>query len=206
MTVIDPNEHDLFVLRQRWAPVINRYEFTLPAENGEPGRPVCFVEQKRFKFKEDIRFFADETKQVEIMRLKARQRFDPAARYDITDAQGATIGELQKVFGTSLLRSTYKLYDPTGAETATATEKSLAVALFRRLVGFIPFVEYVADWVPIPYHFVFKRGDQVLATNHRRAWKLRDTYTIDLSGDPERTLDRRLVLATAVGMDALQAR
>jgi uncharacterized protein YxjI len=80
------------------------------------------------------------------------------------------------------------------------------VALFRRLVGFIPFVEYVADWVPIPYHFVFKRGDQVLATNHRRAWKLRDTYTIDLTGDPGRTLDRRLVLATAVGMDALQAR
>jgi hypothetical protein len=54
MTVVDPNEHDLFVLRQRWAPVINRYEFTLPAQNGEPGRPVCFVEQKRFKFKEDI--------------------------------------------------------------------------------------------------------------------------------------------------------
>ena len=206
MTVVDPNEHDLFVLRQRWAPVINRYEFTLLGSNGTLGQPVCFVEQKRFKFKEDIRFFADDTKQVEIMRLKARQRFDPAARYDITDGQGAKIGELQKVFGASLLRSTYKLYDPSGAETAKATEKSLLVALFRRIVGFIPFVDYVSDWLPIPYHFVFKRGDQVLATNTRRAWKIRDTYTIDLSGDPERTLDRRLVLATAVGMDALQAR
>ena len=30
---------------------------------------------------------------------------------------------------------------------------------------------------------------------------------VDLEpGDPERTLDRRLILATAVGMDALQAR
>jgi hypothetical protein len=27
-----------------------------------------------------------------------------------------------------------------------------------------------------------------------------------MSGDPERTLDRRLLLAIAVGMDALQAR
>jgi uncharacterized protein YxjI len=197
MTPVDPNEHDLFVLSQRWAPVINRYEFTLPTEDGEPVQPVCFVEQKRFKFKEDIRFFADDT---------ARQRFDPAARYDITGAQGVKIGELQKVFGASLLRSTYKLYDPSGEETAKATEKSLLVAVFRRLVGFIPFVEYVADWVPIPYHFVFKRGDQVLAANHRRAWKFRDTDTIDLTGDPGRTLDRRLVLATAVGMDALQAR
>jgi uncharacterized protein YxjI len=203
---VDPNEHDVFLLRQRWAPVINRYEFTLPAPDGTPGQPVCFVEQARFKFKEDIRFFTDDTKQVEVMRLKARQRFDPAARYDITDADGAKIGELQKVFGASLLRSTYRLYDTSGEETAKATEKSLAVALFRRLVGLIPYVDNVANWLPIPYHFVFVRGDRTLATNTRRAWKIRDTYTIDLSGDPERTLDRRLVLATAVGMDALQAR
>jgi uncharacterized protein YxjI len=73
-------------------------------------------------------------------------------------------------------------------------------------VGFIPYIDNVADWLPIPYHFVFVRGDDVLATHTRRAWKIRDTYTIDLSGDPQRTLDRRLVLATAVGMDALQAR
>jgi uncharacterized protein YxjI len=203
---IDPNQHDLFLLRQRWAPVINRYEFTLPAQDGTPGQPVCFAEQKRFKFKEDIRFFTDDTKQVEVMRLKARQRFDPAARYDITDADGGKIGEIQKVFGASLLRSTYRLYDASGAEIAKATEKSLAVALFRRLVGFIPYIDNVADWLPIPYHFVFVRGDDVLATHTRRAWKIRDTYTIDLSGDPQRTLDRRLVLATAVGMDALQAR
>jgi uncharacterized protein YxjI len=203
---IDPNEHDVFLLRQRWAPVINRYEFTLPAADGSPGEPVCFVEQKRFKFKEDIRFFTDDTKQVEVMRLKARQRFDPAARYDITDADGIKIGEIQKVFGASLLRSTYLLYSASGEETAKATEKSLAVALFRRLVGFIPYVDNVADWLPIPYHFVFLRGDRVLGSNTRRAWKIRDTYTIDLSGDADRTLDRRLVLATAVGMDALQAR
>jgi uncharacterized protein YxjI len=203
---IDPNEHDRFLLRQRWAPVINRYEFTLPAPDGTPGEPVCFVEQKRFKFKEDIRFFTDDTKQVEVMRLKARQRFDPAARYDITDAEGGKIGEIQKVFGASLLRSTYRLYDASGEETAKATEKSLVVALFRRLVGFIPYVGDFGDWLPIPYHFVFLRDERVLATNTRRAWKIRDTDTIDLSGDPERTLDRRLVLATAVGMDALQAR
>jgi uncharacterized protein YxjI len=203
---VDPNQHDVFLLRQRWAPVVNRYEFTLPAADGAPGEPVCFVEQKRFKFKEDIRFFADDSKQDEVMRLKARQRFDPAARYDITDPAGGEIGQIQKVFGASLLRSTYRLYDAAGEETAVATEKSLAIALFRRIVGFVPYVDYVSDWLPIPYHFAFLRGDQELGTNTRRAWKLRDTYTIDLSGDPERTLDRRLILAAAVGMDALQAR
>ena len=110
------------------------------------------------------------------------------------------------MFGASLLRSTYTLYDAAGSETAKVTEKSLTVALVRRLIGFVPFIGGFADWLPIPYHFVFKRGEQVLGTHTRQAFKFRDTYTIDFTGDPERTLDRRLVLATAVGLDALQAR
>jgi uncharacterized protein YxjI len=204
--IADPAQHDRFLLQQKWAPMVNRYEFSIPDENGKPGQPVAFVQQKRFKFKEDIRFYADAAKQVEIMRINARQRFDPRARYDITDANGVKIGEIQKVFGESLLRSTYRLYDATGAETAKATEKSMPVAIFRRLVGFLPWIGDVADWLPIPYHFLFLRGDKVLATNTRRLFKIRDTYDIDLSGDPERTIDRRLVLAAVVGMDALQAR
>jgi uncharacterized protein YxjI len=203
---VDPNDHDRFILRQRIRPVINQYEFSLPGDDGTPGEPFCFVEQRRFAFKEDIRFYSDDTKQQELMRLKARQRFDPRARYDITEADGSKIGEIQKVFGASLLRSTYALFGTAGQEVATASEKSLAVALFRRLVGFVPYVGNFADWLPIPYHFEFKRGDTVLGTHSRQAFKFRDTYTIDLSEDPQRTLDRRLVLAVAVGMDALQAR
>ncbi len=203
---VDPNQHDRFILRQRIRPVVNQYEFTLPGHDGVPGEPVSFVEQKRFKFKEDIRFYADDSKTHELMRLKARQRFDPRARYDVTTTDGTKIGEIQKVFGESLMRSTYKLFDAGGAETAKARERSLAVALIRRLIGLVPFIGGFTDWVPIPYHFDFLRGDDVLGTHNRTAWKLRDTYTIDLSGDPERTLDRRLILAIAVGMDALQAR
>ena len=197
---------DRFILRQRFAPVVNRYEFSLPTDDGEPGDTICFVEQKRFKFKEDISFYTDDTKTTEVMRLKARQRFDPSARYDVADAQGGTIGEIQKAFGASLLRSTYVLYDAAGEETARAAERSIVVALFRRLVGLVPYVGDFADWLPIPYHFDFKRGDELLGTNVRQKMKLADTYTLDFTGDPERTLDRRLVLALAVGMDALQAR
>jgi len=76
----------------------------------------------------------------------------------------------------------------------------------RRLVGFVPYLEYVANWLPIPYHFTFTRGEVVLGSHRRHVGKLRDIYTTDMSGDPERSVDRRLVLAIAVGMDALQAR
>lgn len=200
MAVVDPNQHDQFVLRQRIRPVINHYEFSLADD--EP--PFCFVEQARFKFKEDIRFFADDSKSVELMRIKARQRFDPRATYDVTGPDGTRIGEIRKVFGKSLFRSTYEVSD--GSGTISAREQNLVVALFRRLVALVPFVGDFADWLPIPYHFMLERDGAVIGTHKRRIGKFRDTYDIDVSGDAERSADRRVVLALAVGMDALQAR
>jgi hypothetical protein len=197
---IDPNDHDRFVLRQRIRLVINQYEFALKDEN----EPFCFVEQARFKFKEDIRFYTDDSKSVELLRIKARQRFDPWASYDITASDGKKIGAIQKAFGESLVRSTYLIHAPTG--TVTAREKSLGVALFRRLVGLVPFIGDFANWLPIPYHFTFERDGRELGVHKRRIGRFRDVYDIDMSGDPGRTLDRRLVLAAAVAMDALQAR
>lgn len=202
MEPIDPNQHDVFYLRQIIRPVVNRYEFSL---NEDASEPFCFVEQARFKFKEDIRFFTDETKTQELLRIKARQRFDPRATYDVTTPDGAKVGEIKKVFGKSLLRSTYE-FQATGGEPVEARERSLFVALFRRLVGFLPEIGGYADWLPIPYHFDFRRGEEVVGSHERKKWKFRDTYTIDMSADTQRTVDRRMVLAIAVGMDALQAR
>lgn len=204
---VDPNQHDRFVLRQKFRFVVNEYEFSLPAPGSEaPGQPFTFVRQKPYKFKEDIRFYTDESRSAELMHIKARQRFDPRAKYDVVAADGTRIGYIQKVFGKSLLRSTYTLSGADGNEVATVTEKSLAVALFRRLVGFVPFIGGFAEWLPIPYNFVFLRDGVEVGTHRRQLWKLMDVYTIEMTNDPERTIDRRLLLAIAVGMDALQAR
>jgi len=196
------------VLHQRFKLMINQYEFSLPDEDqgGGDGRPFCFVEQARFKFKEDIRFFTDDSKSEELMRILARQRFDPRARYDITLADGSELGQIQKVFGKSLLRSTYALFDSSGEQVATAREVSLGKALLRRVTGLIPFIGEFADLLPIAYDFEFLRGEDRIGLNHRRRWKFVDVYDIDFTADPERRVDRRLVLAATVGMDALQAR
>ena len=207
--MVDPNQHDRFVLRQRIKLVINQYEFSIPPEGEDAegdGEAFCFVEQARFKFKEDIRFFTSEDKQHELLRIKARQRFDPRARYDITTPDGAKVGEIQKVFGKSLLRSTYTLFGPTGEELCIVREKSMGKAIFRRALQFIPYVENFADWLPIAYDFEFLHGEDVIGEHRRRRFKWRDVYDMDFTADTQRRLDRRLVLATAVGLDALQAR
>ena len=207
-TGVNPTQHDKFVLRQKLTFAINRYFFHLQDAEGQEdaSQPVAFVEQKRFKFKEDIRFFTDDTKSAELMRIKAKQRFDPRAKYDVTDAQGQKIGMIQKVFGKSLFRSTYNVFDAYDNVVFMARERSLLVALFRRIVGAIPYIGDFADWLPIAYHFDFFREEELVGTNTRKFGSFKDIYFIDMSHDSERSIDRRLILAITVGQDALQAR
>ena len=184
--------------------MINQYEIsTLGPDEKSAGEPVGFVEQKRMKLKEDLRAFTDDSKSAEIFRIKAKQVFDPRARYDVTDADGGSIGQLQKVFGKSLLRSTWRIYDAGGNEVGWARERSTFVAILRRVVGLIPYIGEVG--LPIPYHFDFFVGEERIGALERITG-LRDRYRLDLTGDGARALDRRLALALAVGMDALQAR
>jgi uncharacterized protein YxjI len=202
----EPSLHNKFFLSQRIRPMVNQYEVsTLGPDGKSAGEPVCFVEQKRMKLKEDLRAFTDDTKSAEVFRIKAQQVWDPRAKYDVTDAEGQQVGQLRKVFGKSLLRSTWGIYDAAGNEVASARERSLFVALFRRLVGFVPYIGDLADWLPIPYHFDYFVGGRRIG-GLERILGVRDRYRLDVSGDVERKIDRRVVLALAVGMDALQAR
>ena len=42
----------------------------------------------------------------------------PARKYDVTDARVSRSASFSKVFGKSLLRSTWRIYDATGEEIA----------------------------------------------------------------------------------------
>jgi uncharacterized protein YxjI len=206
VTPVDPNQHDRFFISQRIRPMVNQYEVsTLGPDGKSAGEEVGFVQQKRMKLKEDLRAYADDSKTTEQFRIKAQQVWDPRATYDVTDAQGQPVGKLGKVFGKSLLRSTWRIYDTADNEIGWAQERSLVVALFRRLVGFVPYIGDFADWLPIPYHFDYYMGEERIG-GLQRILGIRDRYRLDVSGDADRTIDRRLVLALAVGMDALQAR
>ena len=126
----------------------------------------------------------------------------------MTDADGAELGELGKAFRRSLARSTWRIYSPGGEEIAWAAERSLFRSVLRRLIGLaglIPLVGNLIELIPILYHFDFYRGDQQVGSLDRRLG-FRDRYVLDVSGDTERAIDRRLSIALAVAMDALQAR
>ena len=199
----DAFAHDRFLVDQLVRPIANLYQITPLAAGEVPaGGPVAYVRQKKLAIKEDIRFFADEQESQEVFRIKARSVFDVgSARYDVTDQHGTPIGVLQHVFGKSLLRSTWKVTDAEGGEVALAQERSMPMAIARRIVDFVPY----GEMVPIPYNFDLLMDGRVVGHMNRK-FQLRDRYVLDLSGDHERKLDRRLAIALAIGLDALQNR
>ena len=199
----DAFAHDRYLVDQLIRPIANLYRITPLAAGETPlGGPVAFVRQKKMAIKEDIRFFADESETEELFRLKARSVLDTGgSRYDVTDPQGNAIGVLHHVFRKSLFRSTWEVTDASAGAVVTAQERSLPMAIARRLIDFVPY----GEWIPIPYNFDLLMDGRVIGSLNRK-FQIRDRYVLDLTADHERKLDRRLAIALAIGLDALQNR
>jgi uncharacterized protein YxjI len=200
---LDGFQHDRFLVDQVIRPIANLYRITPLAAGETPaGGPVAFVRQKKLKVKEDIGFFADEAESQELFRLKGRSVFDTGgSRYDVVAADGTRIGVLHHLLK-SILRTTWSIQNGSEEEIAIARERSATGGILRRAVDFVP---DVGGLIPIPYNFDILVDGNVAGRMDRK-FKLRDQYVLDLSGDHERKLDRRLAIALAIGLDALQNR
>ena len=197
-------EHDTYFIDQVVKPIANVYRVTPMAGGAPVGSPIAYIRQKKMSIREDIRFFADEAETQELFRLKARSVLDMGgARYDVVAADGSPIGRLEHIFGKSLLRSTWRIVGADETEVGIAHERNVYLAIARRVIDFVP---HVGGLIPIPYDFVIDAGENELGHFTRQFMSVRDRYTLDLSGDTERRLDRRLGIALAIGLDALQNR
>lgn len=196
---------DRFLVQQVFRPIANEYRISVPTPGStDEGRPVLFVKQKRLKIKEDIRFrTSDDDGSPHAFMIKSKSVFEFRGRHDVLDDQDRQIGLLEKVFGKSLLRSHWRVRDAEGNELFEAHEASWIVAILRRFADLGP------DWLSLltwlPFNFVLKQGDEQVATYRRVLGKLRDRYVLELGPALERA-DRRIVLAFAVALDALQDR
>ncbi|MER5332227.1 hypothetical protein [Micromonospora sp. NPDC002717] len=181
-----------FHIRQRIRMMVNQYEVHAVAPDGSEGGMLAFAQQKRLAFKEQVTIYTDDSKQQPLLGFKARQRLDIGATYDVTDHAGNPIGLFRKDFAQSLLRSTWHV-EQAGLPQITGQERSMPVALLRRFVDSL-------SW--LPYHFDFVAGGQPVFSVIKQ-WGLRDRYVVQVQ-HPQ--IDRRLVIAMAIALDALQAR
>ena len=195
---------DRLLIQQVFKPIANEYRISVPTPgSNEEGRPLLYVKQKKMKIKEDIRFRLSPDDDAHLFMIKSKSVFEFRGRHEVLDAEGQVIGMLEKDFTRSLLRSHWHVRDTAGNDLLEAHEASWIVALVRRIA------DIGVDWLSLlawlPFNFVLRRGDQQVGSYKRLLGKFRDRYLLEL-GPEVGDVDRRLIVAFAVGLDALQDR
>ena len=197
-------ESNRLLVQQVFKPIANEYRISVAAPGStEEGRPLLYVKQKKMKIKEDIRFRVAPDDGDHLFMIKSKSVFEFRGRHEVLDADGTVIGMLEKDFGRSLLRSHWHVRDASGTEALEAHEASWVVALLRRFADLGPDLFSLLTW--LPFNFVLRRDDQQVGTYKRVLGKFRDRYILEL-GPELRDVDRRLIVAFAIGLDALQDR
>jgi hypothetical protein len=164
------------------------------------GNVVFYSQQKAFKMREDIRLYSGEDMQEELLRIHARQIIDFAAAYDIIDGQTSEkIGAIKRKGLASIVRDSWILMDPNDNEIGAVKEDSTGLALLRRFLG-----ELAVIIAPQQYHF--ELGGAAVARGHQNRNPFVYTVTLDFSSDPQFRLDRRLALATALLLAAVEGK
>jgi uncharacterized protein YxjI len=194
---------DRLLVQQLFKPIGNEYRISVPPPGStDEGHPLLFVKQKKMSIKEDIRFRLAPDTDEHLFMIKSKSVFEFRGRHEVLDAAGAVIGMLEKDFGRSLLRSHWYVRDAEGNRVLEGHEASWPIALARRVAGFLP--EWLAPLEWLPFNFLLNREGRQVGTYRRVLGKLSDRYVLEL--EPGVEVDRRLLVALAVGLDALQDR
>jgi uncharacterized protein YxjI len=193
-----------FLIQQVFKPIANEYRISIPTPGStEEGRPILFVKQKKLKIKEDIRFRLSPDGEAYLFMIKAKSVFEVRGRYEVLDADGNVIGLLEKDFARSLIRSHWRVRDPQGTELFESHEASWIIAILRRFADLGPDWFSLLTW--LPFNFVLIRDGRQAASYRRVLGKLRDRYRLEIGPGME-GVDRRLLIAFTVALDALQDR
>ena len=181
----------MFFLRQKFAMTTNRYELQRVNPDGQP-RPVLGVaDQKRMAFKEEVTFYADDTKTRTVFSFKARAVMDLNAGYDVFDEAHQQIGFFRKDFGPACCarRSTSRVRaTPAPGRSAARRRRSCAGSRTSRSCR-------STSTTSTP------DGQPLLSVE--RQGSVRDRYTVRV---PDPRVDFRVAAAVAVAMDALMGR
>lgn len=176
-------QRDTFVARQKMVSLTPTFFL-----RDESGAELAFMRQKMFSLKDDITVFTDESQTQELLRICGRKILDFGAAFDVTDpVHHEKVGVLRRQGWKSFVRAEWKIFDAAGEEIGVIREDSLMRAVVRRFFGNI-----------ILKGYSFEMSGQPAGTA-KRVWNFFvPTMKVDFSHDPEKKLDRRLLVASVV--------
>lgn len=157
---------------------------------------VMCVTKKAFKFREDIRLFADEKETQPVLNIRARQVIDFGATYDMIDpVTQQRIGALRRNGLRSMLRDQWVFLNYDDQPVGIIEEDSWLLAIVRR---------FLFNLVPQKYHATF--NDRPVARFVRHISLLRSALSIHIEPGTADVIDPRALLATGIMLSIVEGR
>lgn len=162
----------------------------------EQGNVVFYSSQKAFKLKEDIRIYTGEDMKAEVLRIHARNIIDFSATYDVIDPlDGTKVGALKRKGLKSVLKDEWIFFDAQDREIGLIQEDNMLLALIRR---------FLTNLVPQNYDGFI--GNEKVCDFKQNFNPFVTKITLDYSMDKKGLLDRRLGIAAAVLLCAIEGK
>jgi uncharacterized protein YxjI len=187
--------HDRFVARRKIFKLFGA-AFHIYAEDG---RLLAYSKQKAFKLKEDIRVYADEAMDDELLYIQADRVIDFSASYTVIDSRsGEHIGTLRRKGWSSLFRDSWEVLDADGNLRGKVLEDSSWKALLRRTVDLVSLF--------LPQTFILEVDGEPVATMKQNFFAIPPKFHVDLTHDTDDRLPRPLAVAAVVLLLAIEGR
>ena len=194
MSVAPRFQHQTYLIRRKFFRIFGA-AFHVYGPNDEL---VFYSKQKAFRLKEDIRLYGDENATEEVLTIHARSWLDFAAAYDVIDTQaGEKVGALKRRGFKSMVRDEWIFMDADDNDIGLIQEESQVLALVRR---FVPFGDF------IPQKYLGTVQGQPVCELRQHFNPIIQKITVDFSLDTANLLDRRLGLAAAILLSAIEER
>jgi hypothetical protein len=146
-----------------------------------------------------VTVYRNESRAEVLLRVLQDQRFAVLTRtYTIVTVGGEILARLRKRYVHNIIRKRWYVEAPTGRVVALALEDSIVLSLLRRVLG--------SFFGLLRTNFLVIHPDGTVLGEFNRKYTILDRYVLDLGGDAQRHLDRRVVLALGIMLDTGESR
>jgi len=150
--------------------------------------------------KRHVTFYRDASKRDRLIEVLQDKKWQPiTATYTVRDFRGKPLAKFAKNILYNLFRKRWYIHAPDGRVLFLAKEDSVILSLLRRLLG--PMMGLLRT------NFIILRPDsEDVIGEFKRKFTILDRYVLDMTGDPQRLMDRRVALALGVMLDTGERR
>jgi len=150
--------------------------------------------------KRHVTFYRDGSKRDRLLEVLQDKKWQPiTATYTVRDFRGKPLARFAKNILSNFIRKRWDIRGPDGRLQYVAKEDSVILSLLRRFLG--PLFGLLRT------NFIILRPDsEDVIGEFKRKFTILDRYVLDMSGDPQRLMDRRVALALGVMLDTGERR